>query len=279
VTAIEAIGGWSAPNKAAAVVQPSTKAETVGHVDAPFALASVTKLLTALAVLVATEEEVIALDDPAGPRGSTVRHLLAHASGLGPDAAHGVITPPATRRIYSNAGFEVLADHLATASAMPFETYLAEAVLEPLGMASTRLVGSPAYGAVSTVADLARFAAELLTPTLICADTLAEAVTVAFPALTGVLPGFGRQSPNPWGLGLEIRGRKSPHWTGSANSAATFGHFGRSGTFLWVDPEAAVACVVLTDHSFGSWAAQAWPELSDAVLRDVGAVKTDEKSE
>ena len=60
-----------------------------------------------------------------------------------------------------------------------------------------------------------------------------------FPGLVGVLPGFGRMDPNDWGLGFELRDAKSPHWTGARNSPRTFGHFGGSGTFLWVDPERA----------------------------------------
>ncbi len=96
--------------------------------------------------------------------------------------------------------------------------------------------------------------------------TLATATTVAFPGLTGILPGFGRQEPNDWGLGFELRDHKTPHWTGTRNSPATFGHFGRTGTFLWVDPDAALALVALTDRDFGPWAAEAWPALSDAVL-------------
>jgi CubicO group peptidase (beta-lactamase class C family) len=95
---------------------------------------------------------------------------------------------------------------------------------------------------------------------------LDEARAVQFPGLVGVVPGFGRQEPNDWGLGLEIRGSKSPHWTGSRNSPATYGHFGQAGTMLWVDPGAELGLVALADRDFGPWAAQAWPELSDAVL-------------
>ena len=57
---------------------------------------------------------------------------------------------------------------------------------------------------------------------------------------------------------------------GSRVSSGTFGHFGGSGTFLWVDPEARVACVALTNRPFGQWAKEAWPELSDAVLAELG---------
>ena len=59
--------------------------------------------------------------------------------------------------------------------------------------------------------------------------------------------------------------------TGRARATApsTFGHFGRSGTFLWVDPDAGLALGCLTDLAFGDWAADAWPRLSDAVLAEV----------
>lgn len=217
-----------------------------------------------MAVLVAVEEESLALDSPAGPTGATVAHLLAHASGLGPDG--GVLAPPGVRRIYSNAGFDVVAEAVVAATGIAFSTYLAEAVLEPLGMDGTTLDGSPAWGATSTAADLARLAGELLAPRVLAPTTLDEATRVAFPGLDGVLPGYGRQRPNDWGLGFELRGTKAPHWTGAASSPATFGHFGRSGTFLWVDPAAGLACVVLTDLAFGPWAVQAWPALTDAVL-------------
>jgi CubicO group peptidase (beta-lactamase class C family) len=72
--------------------------------------------------------------------------------------------------------------------------------------------------------------------------------------------------PNDWGLGFELRDAKRPHWTGERNSERTFGHFGGSGTFLWVDPDADVALACLTDEDFGPWALAAWPKLSDAVL-------------
>ena len=109
-------------------------------------------------------------------------------------------------------------------------------------------------------------AVELARSSLADEDMLAEATTVAFPGLSGVLPGFGRQEHCDWGLGFEIRDAKSPHWTGARNSPRTFGHFGRSGSFLWVDPDAGVACVALADTDFGDWARQAWPKLSDDLI-------------
>jgi CubicO group peptidase (beta-lactamase class C family) len=243
-----------------------------GDPGRPFTWASVTKLCTALAVLIAVEEGTVALSDPAGPPGATVAHLLAHASGLAPDTRE-VMAPPATRRIYSNAGYEVLGDHLSERSGMPVWEYVAEAVFVPIGMTGARLApgASPAHGAEGTLSDLLALGAELLVPRCVAARTLAAAASVAFPGLSGVLPGFGRQDPNDWGLGFEIRDGKQPHWTGSSNSPSTFGHFGRSGSFLWVDPEARIACAALCDREFGPWAAEAWPTLSDAVLRTLTA--------
>ncbi|WP_328913369.1 MULTISPECIES: serine hydrolase domain-containing protein [unclassified Streptomyces] len=263
--------GWPVGAAAGAVVRrDGTVAGTYGQVGRRFPLASVTKPLAAYAVLVGYEEGVFELDDPAGPEGATVRHLLAHASGLAFDE-HRVMAAPGTRRLYSNAGFDVLGETLAKAAGMPFAEYLRQAVLEPLGMTATSLEGSgsPAADGVSTVEDLVRFAAELQAPRLLHPSTVAAATSVVFPGLKGVLPGYGHQNPNDWGLGFEIRAAKSPHWTGSLSSPATFGHFGQSGTFLWVDPVAGAACVVLTDRAFGPWALPLWPQLTDAVLTEL----------
>jgi CubicO group peptidase (beta-lactamase class C family) len=260
--------GWEANHAGAAVVDRSGVVDTAGDVDHVLRIASVAKLLTTHAVLVAVEEGSLDLDEPAGPPGATVRHLLAHTAGYGFDQKEP-ITRPERRRIYSNTGFEVLADHLAQRSGIAFGDYLREAVLDPLQMRATELRGSPAHGIWSTVSDLTRFASDLLAPRLVAPQTLAAATSVQFPGLAGVVPGIGRHDPCDWGLGFELKDGKQPHWTGSANAPATFGHFGGAGTFLWVDPGAAVALVCLTDREFGPWALDAWPALSDAVLAGV----------
>jgi CubicO group peptidase (beta-lactamase class C family) len=273
MSALDAISDWPVPTAAAAVVGPSGVLAEFGDTARRFVLASVTKPLVARAVQVAIEEGVVELDTPAGPPGSTVRHLLAHTSGLSMLSAE-TTAAPGKRRVYSNYGFAVLAETVQQASDIPFERYLAEAVFEPLGMDSSALVGgaeAAGYGGESTVADLAAFAADLLRPTLVSPQLHADAITVQFPGLDGVLPGFGVQRPNDWGLGFEIRDGKSPHWTGSSNSGRTFGHFGQSGTFIWADPTADLALVVLTDRDFDKWTYPLWPALSDGVLREFGA--------
>ena len=258
-----AAGGWIDRRGHGQVVGPT------GH---RFPLASVTKPLFGYVILIAIEEGTLDFDQPAGPDGATIRHLLAHASGLGehPDQH---LAGVGRRRIYSNGAFELLGQLLAQSASMPAAQYFHQALVEPLRLSTTTLDGSPAHGAHSSVADLLTVAAEWLDPTLVDPSTMAEATAPQFPSLDGVLPGYGRQRPNLWGLGFELRGSKSPHWTGSINSASTFGHFGRSGTFVWVDPVAEVGCVVLTDRDFGPWAVEAWPALADAVLTEAAETR------
>jgi len=260
----EELDSWPGDARTAAIVGEAGVLAIAGP-DQSYRWASVTKLLTALVVLDAVWQGRLSLDEPAGPIGSTVRHLLSHASGLAVDSDR-VLSPPGRRRIYSNRGFDVLGDVLERRFAKPFPTQLREAVLEPLSMHSTTLEGSPAHGARGPVGDLVKLAAELLRPSHFPADGLRQARTTMFPELSGVLPGFGRQEPNDWGLGLEVRGRKSPHWMSPKNSPASFGHFGQAGAFCWVDPDAHLACVAASATAFGPWAAVAWPKLSTRVL-------------
>jgi CubicO group peptidase (beta-lactamase class C family) len=266
---LDQLDGWPVGTAAAAVVGRSGVLATHGPLEHEFALASVTKPLVALAVLVAVEEEAVSLTDPADDAllpGATLRHLLAHASGVAPERPLRSF-PPAHRRVYSNVGIELAAELVERGADLPFARYLDEALARPLRLTATTLRGSPARDAVSTVADLARVLHELLAPTgLLGAGTIAELATVQYPGLRGVLPGYGAQDPNDWGLGFEIRGTKSPHWTGADNSTGTFGHFGQSGTMMWIDPAAQLGLVALADRDFGEWAAVAWPALSDAVL-------------
>ncbi len=263
--ALRQVDAWPAETVAVGALSGGAEVASHGPREHVFAWASVTKPATALATLVAAEEGILDLDDPAGPPGSTVRHLLAHASGL-PFDGTAAIARPGQRRIYSNTGFDVLGELVGAAAEMPFAEYLRAAVLGPLEMTATVLRGSPAAGLQGPLDDLLRFGAELQRPRLVAPETLAEATSVQFPGLVGVLPDVGRMEPNDWGLGVELRDAKHPHWTGSRNSPRTFGHFGGTGTFLWVDPEADLALACLTDLQFGPWALEAWPKLSDAVL-------------
>jgi CubicO group peptidase (beta-lactamase class C family) len=231
-----------------------------------YRLASVTKLLTALTVLVAVERGDVSLDAPIGPLGSTLRHLLAHTSGLGFEEERARATPGA-RRIYSNLGIDLAAAYLSAEAGRPFDAELSERVLNPLGMHRTSLAGPPSKGGLAPIGDLARLCQELLQPRTFSTRVVEALSGVAFEGLGGILPGFGRHEDNSWGLGAEVRGVKEPHWTSPNNSPTTFGHFGMSGSLLWVDREAGLACTALSTVDFGSWATHAWPAISSAVLR------------
>ena len=208
--ALRRIDDWPVDFAAACAVDSAGTTHTRGDTARVVRLASVSKPVAALALLVAAEEGVVDLDEPAGPPGSTVRHLLAHTSGL-PFEGGEPIARPGHRRIYSNAAYAVLAEHLAGRAEMPFAQYAREAVCEP---------------------------------------------------------DHGRFDPLDWGLGVQLNTRP-PSWMGSRTSLGTFGHFGGTGTFLWVDPEARIVLAVLTDRGFGEWAKEAWPPFADAVADEL----------
>ena len=265
--ALRQIDGWDVPFAAAGVTGIDATIGTHGDTRHAVRLASVSKPVSALATLVAAEEGVIDLDEKAGPPGSTVRHLLAHASGL-PFEGAVPIARPGHRRIYSNEGFGLLGEHVAAHAEMPFAAYVRAAVCDPLGIGLDP-EGHPGAGMHACLEDVLALGRELLAPRLVAPETHAEMVAVQFPGLDGVLPEFGRFSPLDWGLGVELKTTKKNHWTGTLTSLATFGHFGGSGTFLWVDPSIGIACACLTTRHFGEWAMTAWPALADAIVREV----------
>jgi CubicO group peptidase (beta-lactamase class C family) len=266
VQALRQIDRWPVRLAAAGVVTVEGRLDAYGATGEVFALASVSKPVAALAVLVAAEEGVVDLDELAGPPGATLRHLLAHASGL-PFEGRRPVSLPGARRIYSNEGFRALGTHLARRSEMPFAEYVRAAVAMPIA-SGLDPAGDPGAGMHASLEDVLALARELLVPTLVARETLAEMTSVQFPGLRGVLPDYGRFEPLDWGLGVQLA-TPTPTWMGSRVSGLAFGHFGGSGTFLWADPEAGVACAALTNRGFGEWAKEAWPVLSDAVLDEL----------
>lgn len=267
---LSVVDSWPVPNPAVQLVGPDGGLASHGGIDRPGPIASVSKLLSAYAIMIGVTEGAVELDQPAGPPGSTVRHLLAHTAGYGFESTAGVVARPGSRRIYSNRGIEEAAATLEHATGFPFATYLHEAVLEPLGMEATSPEGSAAFGFTSTVADLSRFAGELLAPRLLDPGTVAAMIEVQFPGLVGVIPGLGRFDPCDWGLGFERNFGRAGHWTGSTLSANSFGHFGGAGSFLWVDPTRRLGCTCLTGREFGPWALDVWPALCAALTSGEG---------
>ena len=150
---------------------------------------------------------------------------------------------------------------------MPFAEYVRAAVVEPLGLGLDPS-GDPGSGMHAALDDVLALARDLLAPTLVAPETRDEMTSVQFPGLTGVLPDHGRFEPLDWGLGVQ-RSTHPPSWMGTRVSRHAFGHFGGSGTFVWVDPEPGIALAVLTDREFDEWAKEAWPAFSDVVLDEL----------
>jgi hypothetical protein len=136
-------------------------------------------------------------------------------------------------------------------------------------MTSTRLAGRASEGLVGSTKDLAALAREWVTPALISTERRDVTVTAYLPELSGVVPGFGRFSPCPWGLGPELRGEKN-HWMGEW-PPASFGHFGRSGSMVLVNVEEAVALVATSSVEFGPWARELWPSWTTRVRQFAAA--------
>ena len=246
-------------------------------------LASVTKLFSAIGVLVAVEEGSISLDDDVTLGDSIyVKSLLSHTSGLAPEGIPSLngkeltkLGTPGVRRIYSNLGYEVLALYLEESVQMTFADYIAEAIIEPCGMQKTRFLKESfvhdgrgaAAGLTATVEDLVLLVKAMVTPSVLSYSSLELLSKPFLPGIPGVLPGFGLMKDNLWSLGAEIKDSKRPHWGGTLNSPSTFGHFGRSGSLVWIDPENMRFLVFLSLKNFGKWAVELWPRLSDWVIQ------------
>ena len=150
------------------------KSDAAVDADTVFRIASMTKSFTAMAILKLRDDGKLSLDDPAeryvpelkglrypttdSPR-ITVRHLLTHSAGFPEDNPWGdqqlseseeefsrmlregipFSNPPGVAYEYSNYGFAILGRVVSQASGMPYDQYVSQAILQPLGMRSTTL--------------------------------------------------------------------------------------------------------------------------------------------
>ena len=246
---------------------------TWGDQDKVYPWMSVTKLVTSRTILGAVENGVLDLEQPLEqlpgvnePRPVSVADLLAHRSGLDHEKRE-FTRDPHSRRVYSNSGYEILGELLSERSGVPFSTWVAEMVFSPLGI-KRELRGSPAWGMHGSLRELLAFAFEaacphFLSPKLFSAWSRSDGM-----ALPGVVPGYGFHRDNAWGLGCEVRAAKDPHWTLPGSNEQTYGHFGQSGSFLWIDPASRLGAVFLGQEPFGTLHKQLWPQLNRA-LREV----------
>ncbi len=210
-----------------------------------------------------------------------------------------LIARPWTQVNYSNTGFGLLAVIVERLVGMPFPAALPELVLAPLGIEGyfgqepsrrpAQIVGDwgehlgtplepynspfwrslarPYSGLVTTAAGanllvqaFAGRTAVFLPPAL-----LAEATRDQTGGLPGHLLGLWDWERAPWGLGVELRGLKTPHAVAGEASPGSFGHLGASGCLAWYDPSAGIAWGIFGPRLFFEW----WthmPAISTAIL-------------
>ncbi len=223
----------------------------------------------------------------------TVRHLLTHSSGLPAwrplykEAASpaqalqlAIETPldtaPGVRMVYSDIGAILLGQIVVRITHEPFDQYVSEHVLQPLGMHETMFRPPPdlraraaptevdpwrqrhlqgevhdenAYalggvsshaGLFSTAGDLTRFARMYLNGGTLDGTRVVSPETIArFTAVQD--RAFSNRA-----LGWE-----TPSGSNSAGhfmSSTAFGHTGFTGTSLWIDPQRGVFVLLLTNR-------------------------------
>jgi CubicO group peptidase (beta-lactamase class C family) len=166
------VDGELAHSSATGIRDMASKAPV--NADTVFRIASMTKSFTAMAILKLRDEGKLSLDDPAerfvpelkglrypttdAPR-ITVRHLLTHSAGFPEDNPWGdqqlseseaelsrmlregipFSNAPGVAYEYSNYGFAILGRIVSQVSGTPYDDYVTENILKPLGMNSTTL--------------------------------------------------------------------------------------------------------------------------------------------
>lgn len=144
--------------------------------DTLFRIGSLTKQLTAAAILTLVEQGKIDVADPvakyvseapASWRGVTIHHLLTHTSGIPSYTSNAVFMeardkphtqaqvlakltdrplsfePPGSKFEYSNSGYFLLGVVIQRISGASYEAYLRERVLRPAGMLRTSIEDAP----------------------------------------------------------------------------------------------------------------------------------------
>ena len=233
-----AADAWGAGRAGVALLDRAGLVAERGSRDVALPWASVTKVVSALTVLVAVDRGLVGLDDPAGPPGSTLRHLLAHASGLAFDDT-SVISAPARTRIYSNSGFDEAAAVVERAAGTPFAELLKASVLGPIGMSGASLQGRPSEGLRGRSTTSRRSPSSCSCHGRSRRRWLRWGRRSRFRGCVACCPGSASRIRSTGASGSRSGARRRPIGPAPGNSPRTFGHFGGSGTFLWVDPERA----------------------------------------
>ena len=292
-----------------------------------FDVASITKVVsTTAAAMLLYQRGLLDLETPLGEllpgfvvgrdsgklaRLVTLRHLLAHNSGLPGyiEFFRSAATPaelyraclelpieavPGQRSEYSDPGFMLLGKALEVLTREDLAVWTHKEVFEPLGLAATRfspptaqkalippteidnsyrhrviqgevqdenawiLNGAAGHaGLFSNVSDLLRFGGEILS-----AFASADRQNHTFLFNRKTIESFAeRQGPegSSRALGWDTPSQESS--AGAYFSRRSIGHLGFSGCSLWIDLDASVAAVLLTNRT--------WPDRQCQLIREV----------
>jgi CubicO group peptidase (beta-lactamase class C family) len=303
-------------------------------------LASLTKIVgTTAAVMRLVEDRRVDLNAPVagylprftggGKERVTVRQLLDHTSGLPSyveffrlaptrDSAIALLyrtplrRPPGTAAEYSDLNFMLLGLLVESVSGESLEGFVAQAVLEPVGMSSTgyrpgdslaqrtaptgqwrghpvccrvndqnaaRLGGAAGHaGLFSTGSDLARYARLWMNDGVLDGRRVFNAATVRqflTPDSSAATRLLGWERPDPK--------HRDDSAYGHLISAHAFGHTGWTGTLLWIDPDRDLFLILLVNRSYGPRMGHSIRALravrgalADAVVRETGAGESPE---
>ena len=307
IVACEGLGGFTYEPDA-----PRVTAETV------FDVASLTKVVatTTMAMLLAERGQldlemplgeilpgfVVGRADTRWARAVTLRHLLAHNSGLPGyrplfrEAGNAgeilraclsmpLEAPPGERAEYSDHGFILLGKALEVLAQQRLDRWTQREIFAPLAMRDTGYSPAPARrtaippteidrtlrqriiqgevqdehawrmggvaghaGLFSNVGDLLRFSAAILAPERVRLVQRQSLDLFARP-----------QPPSGSSRALGWDTPSTPSSSGTRFSAGSIGHLGYSGCSLWLDREARIGIVLLTNRT--------WPDRANDAIR------------
>lgn len=113
-----------------------------------------------------------------------------------------------------------------------------------------RTLGAPWGGLVSTLADLTAFAQLMLNKGLNSGKPILSPASVKLSTSSQLEAesdlAEAHRRTRPWGLGWKLRGPAQTAYFGDFTSPETYGHWGATGTLLWIDPRHNCFVVILS---------------------------------
>ncbi len=201
-----------------------------------------------------------------------------------------LVHTPGTRVHYQSMGILTLSSIIEVITSIPTSRLLADEIFSPLQMTSTSLgvtddclrstrppvdsmveheeghddwgwnsdywrkLGAPWGGLISTSSDLGLFCRHVLR--ILGGEQGVFSISSMRAMTSNQLCGFpnlkaGTRAALPWGYGWQLNWPNHPRGFGSILPPSAFGHWGATGTLVWIDPTKSVYGVVLTNEPMG----------------------------